>query len=84
MPEYLILKLEGDSPCDAKITAHIVGEGEPAGLIKQGFDGDGRYAIVNWDERVEGDLALGPAEVSGVEDKAAREVVAEAAIPEVG
>jgi hypothetical protein len=85
MTEFLILKLEGDDPRNAKVVAHVTFDGGPEEAIKQGYDGDGRYAIVSWNERLEANLAPGPAELSDVQDKAAREAVAaeEAAAEEV-
>lgn len=79
MPEYLILKLEGGDPRNAEITAHVIADGEPVAVLPQGFKSDGRYAIVDWSERVEADLALGPAQVSDVEDGQARSEAVEAA-----
>ena len=80
MPEYLILKLEGDDPRDATITAHIQFDGDPEDAIKQGFDGEGRYAIVDWTERLESGLVQGPVEVTDAETSEARaEKAAEAA-----
>jgi len=77
--EYLILKLEGDSPRAATITAHIQFDGDPADAIKQGYEGEGRYAIVNWTERIEGELRQGPVELADVEDKKTREEAAQVA-----
>jgi hypothetical protein len=85
MPEYLILKLEGDDPRDATLAAHVISDVEPddtnglKGVIAQGFKSDGRYAILDWSARVEADLAVGPAQVSGVEDGKARAEAVEAA-----
>jgi len=70
MPQYLILKLEGGVP--REIAAVVDSEDEPDKAIKQGFTGDGRYAILDWDERVEAELGLGPVKATGVEDRATR------------
>ncbi len=78
MPEYLILKLEGDDPRAAKVAAHVVFEGDPKDALLQGFIGVGRYAIVDWGERIEGDLAPGPVEVASVEDSRLRSEAVEA------
>ena len=78
MPEYLILKLEGDDPRSATITAHVQFDGEPKDAIKQGFDGEGRYAIVDWTERLESGLVQGPVEVTDPEDSGVRAEKAEA------
>jgi len=72
VPEYLILKLEGDDPRSAKVTSHVVHDGELADALPQGYEGDGRYAIVNWSERTEGDLTPGPVEVAAVEGRVER------------
>lgn len=69
MPEYLILKLEGDDPRDASIVTSVVSDEEDlTKVIKQGYTDDGRYAIVDWSERLESDLEQGPVKVKGVED----------------
>lgn len=73
MKEYLILKLEGDDPRSAKVVTVVQSEDEPEDILPQGFVGDGRYAIVDWTERVEGSLAPGPVALNAVEDRAARE-----------
>lgn len=75
MTSYLILKLEADAPLP-KVVALVSSDGEAEEAIKQGFDGNSRYAILDWDERLEANLAPGPAELSDVQDKAAREAVA--------
>jgi hypothetical protein len=79
MTEFLILKLEGDNPRDAQITAFVEFDGEPEDAIKQGFDGEGRYVIVNWSERLESGLAHGPVEVTDPENSEVRAERAEAA-----
>jgi hypothetical protein len=80
VPEFLILKLEGDDPRNAQIVSYVTYEGEdPAEALAQGYAGDGRYALLSWSERVEGDLVPGPVEVAAVEDAAARTETAEAA-----
>lgn len=82
MPEYLILKLEGESPRDAQIISHVISDDEPHIAAKQGYTGDGRYAIVNWDERVECDLSPGAVRATGVQDRAKREELTAKAEPE--
>lgn len=79
MPSFLILKLEGDDPCNAKIVALVNVDGEAADAVKQGYVGDGRYAVLDFDERVECDLAPGAVEVADVEDKATRAEAAQIA-----
>lgn len=80
MPEYLILKLSGDDPRNARIVSHVTYEGDdPSQVLAQGYAGDGRYALLNWTERVEGDLVPGPVEVAEVQDAATRTEIAEAA-----
>lgn len=86
MPEYLILKLQGDDPRNATITAHVQFDGGPEDAIKQGFDGEGRYAIVDWSERLESGLVQGPVEVTDPEDsevRAKKAEVAQAAVEEL-
>lgn len=73
MKEYLILKMEGGDLRNATVAAVVQSEDEPEDVLPQGFLGEGRYAVLNWTERVEGDLTLGPVAVTAVEDKAARE-----------
>lgn len=75
MPDYLIFKLPpADQPgAVPQLTQHIFSDLPPEEAIKQGFEGDGRYAIVDWDERLEADLAPGDVAVKGKEDRKARE-----------
>lgn len=73
MPEYLILKLEGDGPRDIRGVTRVVSDEAPGDLLPQGFDGEGRYAVVDWSERVEADLGRGPVKATAVQDKAARQ-----------
>lgn len=77
MAQYLILKLEGEDPCDAAITAHVISDGDAVDAMPQGFAGPGRYVALNWDDRLEGDLVHGPVQVVGVEDRPTREMAAE-------
>lgn len=75
MPDYLIFKLPPADALDTspQLVQHIYSELPPEEAIKQGYEGDGRYAIVDWDERLEADLAPGDVAVSAKQDRAARE-----------
>lgn len=77
MPEYLILKREGEDPLPRTV-AIISCDGGATDALPQGYQGDGRYVVVDWGERVEADLAPGPVEVNAVEDRAARDEAAAA------
>ena len=80
MPDYLIFQLPAEeSPDLPQLVAHIFSEEKPEIAIKQGYTGEGRYAIVDWDERLEADLAPGTLSVSGKQDRAARDKAREKA-----
>ena len=79
MPQFLILKQEDDDWANAQIVALVSADGEAGDVVRQGYVGDGRYAVLDFDERVECDLVPGPVEVAAVADKAAREEAQEIA-----
>lgn len=77
MPEHLILKLVDGALPEVVDLVFSADDADPAAEVKRGYKGDGRYAILPWDERVECDLRPGPVETAAVEDRAAREAKAE-------
>jgi hypothetical protein len=72
MPSFLIVKLP-DGGLPEVVDVVLAADGaDPAVEVKRGYRGHGRYAILDWDSRVECDLAPGPVEAAAVEDQAAR------------
>lgn len=61
MPAYLIVRLpaSGD-PRDAAVTQYVADAPDAEHAAPQGYTGDGRYAVLDWDERAEFDLCPGP------------------------
>lgn len=64
MHEFLIIRLsDSGDPREAVVAQYVAtGSADIAAAARQGYIGDGRYAVLDWAARTEFDLYPGPIE----------------------